>query len=753
MFSNINYRGMSLDSTSTATVREMSEYHTRSPGDEEMQVDSEDIPATEPRYIIATDFGTTFSAVAYIRRTDGRPSKSRMITNYNEDPIALNGHPNPQVPTESCYIVEDQDDDSSYAPAPAEEPKDEVMEDIYDDHDSEDDSTPTERGDDDDDMELDEEYPALYWGYEIQAMMNRCSETERRNFKRIARSKLLLDKNERTQQIRDDLEPILRKLKQSKNRGKKMINRNEDVIAHYLVHLFRHTKEQLEKQGISGDSVFEHVLCVPAIWDTDACIEMQNAVSTAVKETGFGSMNEFFLVSEPEAAAAYVLAEQVDELNAGEAFLLLDAGGGTVDATIYRVTERFPLRLSDEIVPAGGCLGGSSFVNDAFREHLRKRLRGEVKHIEKDGYTLDGILDEEVREFEHRTKRVTDIYDYGRRVDQHIRIRGLKPNERKRLSTNTIMLNRADFRDIFSPSLDAIRDLMKNQRGSSLETYFLLIQPIPLETCLQEVILIPRFPAVQSARNIDVEVQKVILVGGFSASKALRTLLQKTLDELSISYGYLISLILPADGDPQTAIVQGAIIRAWDKDKGPKRFLQLSYGFQVTEEYNPETITAHSEVRRPKPDKKDGLTYIHDTIEWLVCKGEKIPYSLVKSIVVYHTFVASAKRLECVEILWVSPTSTESHYRKSHPKNKGHARIAGKIIADMTFLKTEKLIKPIEPEKGSKARKHYKVEFQLNLIIEGRNLKFEAVWPIGEEGQPRAEGQVSIAAAFRPGTK
>lgn len=71
----------------------------------------------------------------------------------------------------------------------------------------------------------------------------------------------------------------------------------------------------------------------------------------------------------------------------------------------------------------------------------------------------------------------------------------------------------------------------------------------------------------------------------------------------------------------------------------------------------------------------------------------------------------------------------------------------------MTFLKTEKLIKPVELEKGSKTRKHYKVEFQLNLIIEGRNLKFEAVWPIGEEGKTRAEGQVSIAAAFRPGTK
>jgi hypothetical protein len=71
----------------------------------------------------------------------------------------------------------------------------------------------------------------------------------------------------------------------------------------------------------------------------------------------------------------------------------------------------------------------------------------------------------------------------------------------------------------------------------------------------------------------------------------------------------------------------------------------------------------------------------------------------------------------------------------------------------MTFLKKRKLIKPIEAEPGFQMRRHYKVEIQLVIIIEGRNLRFEARWPVGEDGQKMAEGQVSIAAAFRPGTK
>lgn len=38
----------------------------------------------------------------------------------------------------------------------------------------------------------------------------------------------------------------------------------------------------------------------------------------------------------------------------GEAFVLLDAGGGTVDATTYTVDKSSPLRLSKELVPSDG---------------------------------------------------------------------------------------------------------------------------------------------------------------------------------------------------------------------------------------------------------------------------------------------------------------------------------------------------------------------------------------------------------------
>jgi hypothetical protein len=47
---------------------------------------------------------------------------------------------------------------------------------------------------------------------------------------------------------------------------------------------------------------------------------------------------------------------QNSDLNAlkeNETIIVLDAGGGTVDAVTYEITNSYPLRLSKEVVPPG----------------------------------------------------------------------------------------------------------------------------------------------------------------------------------------------------------------------------------------------------------------------------------------------------------------------------------------------------------------------------------------------------------------
>ena len=80
----------------------------------------------------------------------------------------------------------------------------------------------------------------------------------------------------------------------------------------------------------------------------------------------------------------------------------------------------------------------------------------------------------------------------------------------------------------------------------------------------------------------------------------------------------------------------------------------------------------------------------------------------------------------------------------------GKVEIAGKIVADMSFLVNEGIIEPIEPDPQYPGRRHYKIEFELVMIVDGRNLRYEARWPAG--GEVRSGGQISIAAGFQPGT-
>jgi hypothetical protein len=61
----------------------------------------------------------------------------------------------------------------------------------------------------------------------------------------------------------------------------------------------------------------EIVLCVPAIWTQKACRDMQTAMARAMGQARFegvdvrnNSIENLFIVSEPEAAAAYVLATE-----------------------------------------------------------------------------------------------------------------------------------------------------------------------------------------------------------------------------------------------------------------------------------------------------------------------------------------------------------------------------------------------------------------------------------------------------------
>jgi hypothetical protein len=104
-------------------------------------------------------------------------------------------------------------------------------------------------------------------------------------------------------------------------------------------------------------------------------------------------------------------------------------------------------------------------------------------------------------------------------------------------------------------------------------------------------------------------------------------------------------------------------------------------------------------------------------------------------------------------VLYVSDTATEPHYNVRNQKNKivfRNAHELGRIVVDMTFLRTKRLIEAVmrQPEERREDR-YWKIELELMAVVEGRTMSYYARYPAG--GTVMGTAQISITAAFLPG--
>jgi hypothetical protein len=239
------------------------------------------------QFIVAVDFGTTFSAVAY---TVLRPGDERTfvdihqiscISDYDDAGESVRGL-TMEVPTETCYPLR---------PRPSQASSGEMM-DL--------DAAITTAPIDTDQI--------LHWGFSVPEHF-KTPDADRSNLRRITRSKLLLDKTDFTRELREQLQITAKELE-----ALKIITNSLDLIVDFLRHLLTHTKAQLIKShGFNDRDSVEWVLCVPVVWRRRAVRKMQDALIEASRRSLFGrtisnSVENLYIVSEPEAAAAHVLA-------------------------------------------------------------------------------------------------------------------------------------------------------------------------------------------------------------------------------------------------------------------------------------------------------------------------------------------------------------------------------------------------------------------------------------------------------------
>ena len=558
------------------------------------------------KFIIGVDFGTTTSTIAFVRIDPGEQedliSRQRIqcVDHYPDMPLGCQASAfehNTVVPTELWYRTK-----------PALAQRTHAAGNIFDSHLDEGYDSPLDDGGhmseasaSDHDSEA---LPALStktpprqipsWGYAVHQKIALPDEQGLEPI-HMTRFKLLLDEKTDTPEFLKLRQRTLETLNALKAARATQGGRCEtiDIIADYLEPLFKHARWCLINfHDLQDTDSIQFVLCVPAMWTEKACRIMQDAMMRAIQASQLGQLEnggikDLFIVAEPEAAAAYALSDPryKSRLYPGETVLVLDCGGGTVDAITYQLLETDPLRVREISKPKGlSC--GASFLNEEFRNFLEDRL--EEASIQTNT-PLSKILDSTVIGWENGQKRKIDVTKKEQKIDS-IHIPGLKRDDSRGFSSDSLPVHYLEMKGVFKGCLRKVAEFLRLQLQDAKEAHH----------------------GNGEARGF--AVQKVILIGGFGDSPSLHHHLENVIATERNLLGQPIEFINPRHID--SAVARGAVLRALNKENGPERKSRTSYGIICSDPFDKDN-PRHRGLRGTR-NPVDGELYIMNTIHWKI---------------------------------------------------------------------------------------------------------------------------------------
>ncbi|KAK3343434.1 Hsp70 family protein-like protein [Lasiosphaeria hispida] len=337
---------------------------------------------SDEKLIIALDFGTTFSGIAYCFANQ-RDAKVAAVVDWP----GAEGDAAPKIPTLINYSADGKD---------------------------------------------------FTWGASVDKMQDN-----------IVGVKLLLDPS----QERPLYLPMLNYKRTLKNLPKPPVA----IAADFIGAVYNHALVEIAK--VVPKNYFalcqkHFVLSVPAVWSDKA----KNATMEAAKMAGIFPVS---LIKEPEAAALYTMHSLDFSLNVGDAFVVCDAGGGTVDLISYEVVALSPRLELKELVPGTGGMAGSLGLNQRFEEAV-KSLVGDDQYAElrkTKGYALA------LKSFDREVKRA---FRGGEEDEYFVNfpMASLEDDPEAGLEENCWRLTGKELKDLFAPLITDILRLIQDQVNS-----------------------------------------------------------------------------------------------------------------------------------------------------------------------------------------------------------------------------------------------------------------------------------------------
>ncbi|RMY77204.1 hypothetical protein D0862_13600 [Hortaea werneckii] len=487
----------------------------------------------------------------------------------------------------------------------------------------------------------------MRWGYEV-----------RPDEQRLRCLKLLLDPD---QNLPDyvSLDDIKQQLAANgKNVGA--------AVAEYLKALFDHTKEVLKRhygELFVSQTPLQVVLTVPAVWSDAA----QEATLSAAKDAGMG--DNITMISEPEAAAVYALqAIQPNSLRIGQNFVVVDAGGGTVDLITYSIKSLKPLRLEEVVRGSGGCCG-AAFLNLAFEKFVQKKLGNKAFHDlrfnkPKTWLTALSYFEDHVKRTFNPAQRDTDFY---------IPLPNFENNAKAGVEDGYLCVKQKDVSQIFKPIVQQIIELVEGQ--------------------------------VNSVHGLGQQVNALIMVGGFGQSEFLATCLRKRFSEREPA----VEVLQPVNA--WTAVVRGAVLRGLEgRELVLSRKARRHYGVRATSRLN---RFIHSEEAKYW-DSLEECWRAKNQMTWYITKGDNVSCDEPVLFPFHRCFLSTDSKIATSSLTVceddVAPTSANDQ-----------TRTVCRMVADLNDVPKYLW----ESKTNSKGIRYQKLRYHLGMRITSGGIQFD----------------------------
>ncbi|KAG9076715.1 hypothetical protein FS749_011475, partial [Ceratobasidium sp. UAMH 11750] len=182
------------------------------------------------------------------------------------------------------------------------------------------------------------------------------------------------------------------------------------VYVDYFRYLFQQTQTFFQDRTLLGHETWRFlyptmdvVIAHPNGWGLREQVVLRTAATEAGWSTLERSRRQIWFVTEAEASVRFCLdsSQTFSALLPGMNLIVCDAGGSTVDTTVYKVTETRPMLRLEEVKPSACIQAGATFVDDAFEDYMRWGLRG----IGLDGEDVDSYAKDALEDFTSFTKR------------------------------------------------------------------------------------------------------------------------------------------------------------------------------------------------------------------------------------------------------------------------------------------------------------------------------------------------------------